>query len=494
MPALTHMKSKSALAALVATIVLLALCQAALAAPAGTFTVKEVNKAGASVQVGTWTYDATNHALTGAPFVQTFSPYLAYSGQDSYMSSPKMAVAAKGFYVDDLAAWVAARTDVPLGSATSFNVTTADNPGGFYYGTPWTLADVDARYYYPSYIMKGTWDDSTRAPRRAVLAIVGASARAYQTTPANPADQLSLTSALDSLADAAGDGGSLTLYMGQVKGSSTEVNLGALAATWIDSLTFTPAYLTITPSAAGGGGTATVTTDDGYLKATAGEPVSFTVGDITPGYSVASVAVADGHAQPVTVSEANGLYSFTMPASGASIKVDLLSPSTLDLTRASLGAIPDQVYTGAAVTPSFAVTYGGATLAQDVDYTVAYAANTALGAATVTITGIGDCAGEKSATFRIIPGKAVLLAVKAGRGAATVTWKRNGGGASGYRVAYRRKGGSAFTSAGHTTSLSKVVRGLRRGRTYLFRVCAYKAIDGATCLGAWSRTAQTTIR
>ena len=77
---------------------------------AGTFTVNEVNKAGAVVQIGTWGYDATNHTLTGAPFVQIFSPYLAYSGLDSYMSSAKMAVATKGFSVDDLAAWAAAQT------------------------------------------------------------------------------------------------------------------------------------------------------------------------------------------------------------------------------------------------------------------------------------------------------------------------------------------------------------------------------------------------
>ena len=199
-----------------------------------------------------------------------------------------------------------------------------------------------------------------------MLAIVGGSARAYQTTPANPTDTSSLGNALDNLAAAAGDGGSLTLYMGQVRGSSTEVNLGALAATWIDSLTFRPAYLTITPSAAGGGGRATVTTDDGYLKATAGSR-SPSRSATSPPDSVASASVTDADDQPVAVTATSGTYSFTMPASAAAIRVKLAAPSTLDLTKATIGVIPDQVYTGAAITPAFAVTCDGAMLVQGID-------------------------------------------------------------------------------------------------------------------------------
>ena len=498
---------KLLLISLVVAVVLMALCQAALATAATSFTVNEVNKAGTAQQIGTWTYDSTSHTLTGAPFVQTLTstdaqgttlPYVPYSGQDSFASSTKMAVATKGFYIDDLASYVAAATGIPLGSDTSFNVTCSDTSGNFYYATPWTLASADSRYWYPSYNFSATpstatWDDSTRVARKAVLAIVGNSQRRSSVSP-TAVDYSTLLTALGNIATSASDDSSMTLYIGQTKGNYSELNLGSNAAKYVNSLTFTPAYLTITPNVAGGGGTATITTDDGFMKATAGEPVSFTVSNVQSGYTVDSVAVTDAGSQSVPVSNSSGTYSFTMPASNATIAVSLVTPTPLDLAGASIAAIPAQTYTGSVIKPTLTVTHRGSLLAAGTDYTVAYASNSALGVAKATVTGIGTCTGTKSTAFLIIPGKATLRAVTAGRGAATVTWKRAGGGVSGYKVAYRAKGAATFKSAGVTSSLCKVVRNLRHRGTYAFRVCAYKVIGGKTYCGSWSRSMTATVK
>jgi hypothetical protein len=503
---------RSPLVALAVAVVLLALCQVAQASAAGSFTVNEVDKAGTTRQVGTWTYDTTGHTLVRngaeASFVQALTsadslgnplPYVPFSGQDAFMSTTKMAVATKGFYVDDLAGWVAAQNGIPLGGTTTFNITCADTGGAFYWASPSTIANADGRYWYPSYNFSGTpataaWDDSTRVERKAVLAIQSFSARRSAVTPANPTDYATLLTALGNLAATADDANSITIFMGQTKGAYDDLNLGASAAKWIDSLTFTPTYLAISANVGGGGGTGTVTTDDGYMKAAAGEPVSFTIGGITPGYAIGSVAVTDAAGGAVAVSDASGTYSFTMPASGASIKVSLVAPSPVDLAGASITAIPVQVYDGSPLTPPLVVTHGGAVLIAGIDYTIAYEQNVLLGAARATVTGIGSCTGAKSATFLIVPARAALKAVRAGRGKATVRWKPNGGGVSGYQVAYRNRGASSFRSAGKTSSLSKVVRSLRRGETCAFRVCAYKVIGGVTCRGSWSRTATVTIK
>ncbi len=66
-----------------------------------------------------------------------------------------------------------------------------------------------------------------------------------------------------------------------------------------------------------------------------------------------------------------------------------------DISKAVISQIPEQTYTGAALTPDFTVTYGGKTLVKDVDYTVAYSDNTKAGTAKITITGMGIY--EKSA-------------------------------------------------------------------------------------------------
>ena len=58
-------------------------------------------------------------------------------------------------------------------------------------------------------------------------------------------------------------------------------------------------------------------------------------------------------------------------------------------------------YTGEALTPAVTVKVGSDTLVADTDYEVSYADNTNAGTAKVTVTGKGDYAGTKAATFTI---------------------------------------------------------------------------------------------
>ena len=63
--------------------------------------------------------------------------------------------------------------------------------------------------------------------------------------------------------------------------------------------------------------------------------------------------------------------------------------------------IPGQTYTGSAIEPKVTVKDGGRVLAEGTDYTVAYANNTAVGTATVTITGMDNYTGTRTVTFAI---------------------------------------------------------------------------------------------
>jgi len=72
-----------------------------------------------------------------------------------------------------------------------------------------------------------------------------------------------------------------------------------------------------------------------------------------------------------------------------------------DMTRATIAAIAAQTVTGAAITPNPVVTLGGVTLTKNTHYTVSYSNNTAIGTATVTVTGIGQYFFSKSANFAI---------------------------------------------------------------------------------------------
>ena len=72
-----------------------------------------------------------------------------------------------------------------------------------------------------------------------------------------------------------------------------------------------------------------------------------------------------------------------------------------DVSTLTVDAIPAQTATGGALTPAVTVRHGDAVLVAGTDYTVTYTNNTAVGTATVTITGMGNYTGMLTATFAI---------------------------------------------------------------------------------------------
>ncbi|MBQ4405959.1 MAG: hypothetical protein II852_03000 [Bacteroidales bacterium] len=84
------------------------------------------------------------------------------------------------------------------------------------------------------------------------------------------------------------------------------------------------------------------------------------------------------------------------------VSATLSSEQLIDIATGTLASIPDQVYTGSAITPAITLTVGGKVLTEWTDYTVTFTNNTDVGTATVTLNGEGDYAGTISKTFNII--------------------------------------------------------------------------------------------
>jgi len=98
----------------------------------------------------------------------------------------------------------------------------------------------------------------------------------------------------------------------------------------------------------------------------------------------------------VTVSSTNtGNYSGSITRKFSIVNKEA---ATFDITLGTTSF----VYDGIAKTPSVNVTDGDALLTEN-DYTVSYADNVNVGTATVTVTGKGNYAGTKTATFQITP-------------------------------------------------------------------------------------------
>lgn len=72
-----------------------------------------------------------------------------------------------------------------------------------------------------------------------------------------------------------------------------------------------------------------------------------------------------------------------------------------DISSVTVSTIPNQTYTGSAITPGLTVQFNGKTLSQGTDYDVRFSNNVLPGTATVVITGKGNFTGSVSTQFTI---------------------------------------------------------------------------------------------
>lgn len=98
----------------------------------------------------------------------------------------------------------------------------------------------------------------------------------------------------------------------------------------------------------------------------------------------------------------------------------------------------------------------------------------------------GSAYGERSSVMSIATKPAAPnAAVKQAKGKAAVTWKRVRG-ADGYEI-YVKAGSSAYAKSGSVSRLVYVHKGLKSGRTYYFKVRAYKIYNGKKLYSAFSK-------
>ena len=153
-----------------------------------------------------------------------------------------------------------------------------------------------------------------------------------------------------------------------------------------------------------------------------------------------------------------------------------------------------QTWTGKALTPKATVKLGGKTLKKDKDYTVSYTNNSAIGEATVTVTGKGNYTGTAKATFRINPKKVTGLKLEPGAGKLTASWNKVSG-VDGYQIEYGLKQdfkGAKKVKVQKAETAQKALTRLGAGKTYYVRVRAYKKVGKKTYCSAWTKGSQAT--
>lgn len=192
---------------------------------------------------------------------------------------------------------------------------------------------------------------------------------------------------------------------------------------------------------------------------------------------------------------ANDPHRYTLMTLGGQIlnfSATEYTPPTTPLNDAAV-TVKDAVCTGKAATPAVSVNLNGRTLSKGSDYTVSYINNVSVGKATVIIQGINGYSGIKSTSFLILPAKITAGKLTSPKTKTVkLTWKKTFGGVEGYKVQIAldksfKKSVKTVTVKGEGRS-SQTIKGLKKGKKYYARVCAFKKISGKEYSGKWSKT------
>ena len=154
------------------------------------------------------------------------------------------------------------------------------------------------------------------------------------------------------------------------------------------------------------------------------------------------------------------------------------------ISDSSISAIKTQNYTGKAVSPAPAVTYGGKKLVKNTDYTVSYSKNTAIGQASVKITGKGLYKGTKTVNFNIRPATVTKLKVSStGEKSVKLSWKKVTG-ADSYAIYRYDNTSKKWQRIKTVKAVSFTDSGLARAKGYSYKVKAVKKSGGKEYISA----------
>ncbi len=140
----------------------------------------------------------------------------------------------------------------------------------------------------------------------------------------------------------------------------------------------------------------------------------------------------------------------------------------------------------------------GNTLTEGKDYTVKYeSGRKKVGTYTVTVKFKGDYSGTKKLTFKIVPKSTSITTLKAGSKKFTVKWKEKSTQVTGYQIEYStssKMSNSNKVTVKDSSTTSKTISKLKKGKKYYVRVRTYKTVDGKKIYSSWSEIKSVKVK
>ena len=162
-----------------------------------------------------------------------------------------------------------------------------------------------------------------------------------------------------------------------------------------------------------------------------------------------------------------------------------------DIAKAKISDIPDQEYNGKLIKPSpKKVTYNGKTLKEGTDYSIAYTlysnSITPVGTSYITLIGSGDFGGTQSVSFKIIPKTVKNVNATLKTNGIEVSWdKLSNCDFDSYQI-YRTTSTTKnleyklLATVDKNKSSYLDTTPATTGKTYYYKVCAYKVLYGTS--------------
>jgi hypothetical protein len=167
----------------------------------------------------------------------------------------------------------------------------------------------------------------------------------------------------------------------------------------------------------------------------------------------------------------------------------------IDINAAAISSVKTQVYTGKALKPAVKLIYGGATLKNGEDYSLAYDNNTIPGKAEIVVTGAGKYAGAKTVYFNINPPKMKIAKLTTGKKKLTVKFAKPKAAqkATSMQLRYRQKGKSKWSTVNVSVKKSSyVIKKLKKSKKYQVQMRIVRTVKSGYAkggyYGGWSAT------
>lgn len=139
--------------------------------------------------------------------------------------------------------------------------------------------------------------------------------------------------------------------------------------------------------------------------------------------------------------------------------------------------------------PSIVARYNNKTLEEGKDYSLDYGENNLSGKGTITLVGTGNYTGKKTVTFKIYPNKVSGVKVLSSTTSSlNIRWDKEGG-VTGYKIYRSTSKDGKYTEVAKVSNKSSNTytdRGLVSGKTYYYKIRAYKTVDKENLYGAYS--------